>query len=136
MDNTMICRDDRRPEAVREKRGSGLDYLEVGDDRRTLTVILFGEAPDNVGIENVRIDGGRRIRGIQAAEVSLCPPDNPGQDNCLRVVVSKPGDSSTYTLRIVKPGTDEPLQRFDPRYASLDFTFHAGPISALDCHDA
>ena len=51
------------------------------------------------------------------------------------VTVSKVGDFSTYTLRVVDPRTDKPLRGLDPRYAALDFTFHAATESALDCRD-
>jgi len=132
---TLTCQDDRRREAVREKRASGLDYLEVGDDRRVLTVTLFGRVPEGIGPENVRIDGGRRVRDIRVLEVAALPAEGPDSDDGLRVTVSKAGDFSTYTLRVVETNTDKPLRGLDPRYASLDFTFHAATVSALDCRD-
>jgi len=135
MNTTPICQDDRRREAVREKRANGLDYLEVGDDRHVLTVALFGRVPEGIRLGNVRIDGGHRVRDIRALEVVPIPANGPDGDDGLRVTVSRVGDFSTYTLRLVEADTDRPLRGLDPRYTSLDFTFHAAAVSALDCRD-
>jgi hypothetical protein len=138
MDSSEICKDDQRRYAVRHKPGlNGLDYLEVGDDRTRLTVFFLGKAPQQIDAANVRIDGGRRIRGINVVKVEIRRETDPVLDDRMIVRVDKEGDFSTYTLRIVeaengRPG-DIPREDFDPRYAQLNFSFKVDCPSDLDC---
>jgi hypothetical protein len=127
---TLTCKTERRRHEVRRQQHNGLDYLEVGDDQRTLTVYFLGVAPEDLTTENVQITGGRRIRDIQVIEVKTCPQHDPELDNCMVVTVDKPGDFSTYTLCIVNLPEDSP---FDPRYRCLDFSFKAACPTDLDC---
>jgi hypothetical protein len=122
-----------------------MDFLEVSDDQLSLCVHFFGQVPDNVSVHNVRIEGGRRIRGIQAIEVEIDLANDPELDNCLRITLDRFGDFSTYRLCLVEPtptpATAEeagaqayrPLSGLDPRYACLDFSFKVGCPSDLDC---
>jgi len=127
---SLDCRDDRRRRAVRRRDWNGLDYLEVSDDQRTLTVYFLGVAPKGLTAENVRITGGRRIRDIQVVEATTCPPQDEERDNCIVVRVDRPGDFSTYTLCLV----DLPDElRIDPRYRCLDFSFKVACPSDQDC---
>lgn len=132
----MICRDDRRREAVRQKQGlNGLDYVEVteveveGKKRPLLRVYLLGKFQGVVNPENVRIDGGVRVKGLVATHVRLVPGSRKDEDDVLEIRVNQWGDLSTYRLHVVKgdeynrPGT-EPLPGFDPLYAKVDFVFH------------
>jgi hypothetical protein len=144
------CRHERRRHLIRDVRPSlnGIDYVEVGDDGRTLHVYFLnklstpseGGAAVAIERQNVRIDGGARVRGIQVLEVEPCRIDDPERDDCLKVVVDRPGDFSTYTLRLVD--VDEhgrpsgPLGGFDPRYASIAFSFSVTCDSDLDCRQA
>ncbi|GAB4205493.1 MAG: hypothetical protein OHK0022_31650 [Roseiflexaceae bacterium] len=138
MNATQGCNDERRRMAVRRADLNGIDYVEVSDDQRTISVFLLGKAPQDVTVANIRIDGGRRVTGIRVVDLRLCIEDDPDLDDCLRVVVDRPGDFSTYTLRLVnadargRPG-NTPLDGFDPRYARIDFSFKAGCPSDLDC---
>jgi hypothetical protein len=138
-ETTIICPDERRRETVRTKKNfNGLDYLEVSDDQRTLTVYFLGKAPESITKENVRILGGRRITGIQVTDVEIERRDDPELDDCMHVTVDRTGDFSTYRLCIVELDesgllNDRPLRNFDPRYACLDFSFKAGCPSDLDC---
>jgi predicted phage baseplate assembly protein len=139
------CRDkDRRRRDIRahktaagEHDVNGIDYLEVDETQTVLTVYFLGKVPENVTTANVRIDGGRRVR-VQVLDVNACDPEDARADGCLQITVDKPGDFSTYTLRLVqsnsrgRPG-DEPLPGFDRRYAYLDFSFKAGCPTGLDC---
>jgi hypothetical protein len=146
-DSTLTCRDELRRQAVRQHRLNGLDYLEVSDDQRSLCVHFLGPVPTNLTKNNIKIDGGRRIRGIQVTgvEVEIPDQDDPTLDGCLRISVDKYGDFSTYTLAIVetdsttgKTKLDDQGQRqikvgFDQRYAHLPFSFKVGCPSELDC---
>jgi len=120
-----------------ERDVNGIDYVEIDETQTVITVYFLGKVPDAVTKANVRIDGGRRVR-IHVLDVSACNPDDARADGCLQITVEKPGDFSTYTLRLVQsnsrglPG-NEPLPGFDARYAELDFSFKAGCPTDLDC---
>ena len=143
---SAVCRDKdvRRREirnhtdAAGDRDLNGIDYLEVDEKQTTLTVYFLAQVPESITKENVRIDGGRRIRNIRVEWIDRCDPKDLRVDGCLRVHVDRPGDFSTYTLRLVKtnaqgrPG-DESLEGFDPLYAQLDFSFKASCPSDLDC---
>lgn len=130
-ESRLICQDERRRHKVREKEGfNGLDYLEVSDDQRTLTVYFLNKAPQGIGEENVHITGGRRVRDIQVTEVRVCRRERDERDDCMVVRVNKPGDFSTYQLCLV--GLDDETE-IDPRYRCLAFSFKVGCPSDLDC---
>jgi hypothetical protein len=138
-----VCGDERRRQRVRQpgadgRSWNGLDDIEVSDDQRTLTVTFLRKAPPQVEPYNVRIDGGVAVTGIRVVGVRMCRLDDPELDDCMEVVVDRPGDFSTYTLRLVEPGPDgRPgdliLAGFDPRYAQLRFSFKVNCPSVLDC---
>lgn len=126
----LDCLHDRRRHEVRRQHYNGLDYLEVSDDQRTLTVYFLGPAPEGLTRDNVRITGGRRIRDVRVTDLRVCPQVDPELDNCIVVTVDNPGDFSTYTLCLVDLPEDAP---FDPRYRCLDFSFKAACPTDLDC---
>jgi hypothetical protein len=136
----LTCQDDRRRQRVRDQGMNGIDYVEVVDDhdQRELCVHFFGKAPEQMAPANVCIEGGRRVRDIRVTSVNVEHADDPDVDDCLHVVVDKPGDFSTYRLCLValdahgRP-TDKPIDGFDPRYACVDFGFKVGCASDLDC---
>src|SRR5690349_18288507 len=146
MKSSETCRDkDERRQEIRKHTNrdgahdlNGIDYLEVDQKQLRLTVYFIGKTPANISENNIRIDGGTRIRNIRVIRIFKCNPEDPRVDGCLQVQVDRPGDFSTYTLRLVKtdahgrPG-NEPLEDFDPRYAQLDFSFKAGCPTDLDC---
>jgi hypothetical protein len=136
---TLYCRDDReRRRLARDRRLNGLDYLEVGDDQRHLTVFFLEKAPQWLTARHVRIEGGQRVRGIQVLDVKVERSDDPERDDCMTVTVDRPGDFSNYTLCVValdeegKPTGRAPAD-FDPRYTCLCFSFKVGCPSDLDC---
>lgn len=135
----LICRDEKRRNEIRETNLNGLDYLEVmSKDQRSLRVYFLGRAPINIKKENIIIEGGRRIRDIKVTDCELTIQDeHPELNDYVDIIVDPTGDFSVYTLRLVdleggKP-TKKPMKNFDPRYASLDFSFKAGCPSDLDC---
>ena len=134
------CRTERRRGDVRAARLNGVDGVEVADDGRTLTVTFLGKAPEGVGPENIRIEGGRRITGIRALEVSVDREDDPELDDRMHITVDRTGDTSAYRLSIVRsdaygrPGTT-PYPGFDPRYDTAEFSFAVGRPTPLDCRD-
>lgn len=146
--NSAICRSERRREKVRRQPAlCGLDFLEVGpiksfgsqlEDQRLLRVYFLGKITATLDKSNVRIEGGRRIRDIQVVQVKIVPGQHPELDDCMEVTVDRPGDFSTYTLRVVERERDAqgkwiPHSAFDQRYNSIEFTFKADCPSDLDC---
>jgi hypothetical protein len=137
-ETSLICQDERRRQAVRAAENlNGLDFLEVSEDQLTLTVYFLGRAPESIGPENIRIEGGRRVHP-RVIDIRLCRRDDPELDDCLRVMVDRPGDFSTYTLCVVEldergEPTGRPFPGFDRRYACLDFSFKVGCPTDLDC---
>ncbi|MGP3927102.1 putative baseplate assembly protein [Streptomyces sp. 8N616] len=137
----MSSRTKDRRGRIREARLNGVDAVEVSDDGLTLTVTFIGKAPHGLCPENVRIDGGRRITGIEAVEVSVEREEDPELDDRLYVTVDRAGDTSPYTLSVVdtdpygRPGT-EPFPGFDQRYFHAGFTFQPDCPTPFDCTDA
>src|SRR5215470_6752331 len=126
-------RSDRRRELIRaaQREGrnvNGVDEVEVSEDGRTLTVTFLGRAPEGLGPDNVRIDGGRQVTGIQAETVTVEAADDPELDDRMRVTLNQAGDTSAYRLSVVgadpsgRPGT-RPYPGFDQRYYTAKFHF-------------
>ncbi|MFH8773384.1 putative baseplate assembly protein [Streptomyces sp. NPDC017958] len=125
---------------VRAAQLNGVDAVEVGDDGLLLTVTFLGKAPHGLGPENVRIDGGRRITGVTAVDVSVEREEDPELDDRLYVTLDRAGDTSRYRLSLVeadpygRPGT-EPYRGFDQRYHSATFAFRPDCPTPFDCTD-
>jgi hypothetical protein len=133
------CHDSARREEVRRHSGlNGLDYLEVDAAQRTIEVYFLGKAPTDLRRENVRVEGGRRIRDIRVEEVRLIRVPDPGRDDRMVVKVDRWGDSSIYSLRLAaldhegRP-TDAPMPGVDQRFDRLDLDFMADCPSDIDC---
>ncbi|MDN3263991.1 putative baseplate assembly protein [Streptomyces sp. CSDS2] len=126
---------------VRAARLNGIDAVEVSDDGLLLTVTFLGKAPDGLGPENVRVDGGRRVTGLTAVDVSVEREEDPELDDRLHVTLDRAGDTSRYRLSLVeadpygRPGT-ELYHGFDQRYASAEFGFWPDCPSPFDRADA
>jgi predicted phage baseplate assembly protein len=134
----MTCEDERRRAHVRKSEWNGIDGVNVSADQCGLTVLLFGNAPRDIGPDNFRIDGGRTVTGIEVVSVRPCETEDTELHDCLVLTVDRPGDWSTYRLCVVEadprggPGT-KPYPGFDPRYACVDFSFKQQCPSDLDC---
>ncbi|MFD0165166.1 putative baseplate assembly protein [Streptomyces decoyicus] len=132
------CVADGRRGRIRAARLKGIDAVEVADDGVTLTVTFLGKAPHGLCPENIRIDGGRRITGLEALEISVEREEDPELDDRLQVVLDRTGDTSRYRLSVVttdpygRPGT-EPYEGFDQRYYRQEFSFRADCPSPFDC---
>jgi hypothetical protein len=132
------CENQARQIAVRETLGldgnplrNGIDFLEVGADQRTLRVYFIHDLPASPGPvltrDNVRIEGGVRIKGIRVEEVS-------SSGNLLTVVADRSGDFSIYNLRLVtSPTNDAPPGNIDTQLARVPFTFKVDCPSDFDC---
>lgn len=133
----LTCGDERRRQNSRERNLNGIDYIEVGADEVTLCVHLFGDVPEKIDKASVLIEGGRRVRDIKVIDVYPEREDDPALGECLRVIVDKPGDFSTYKLCIVEAMDGKPSRRpredFDPRYSCAEFSFKVNCPTDLDC---
>ncbi len=134
----LTCEDPRRRELARRANCNGIDYLEVSDDQRLLTVYLLDKAPKPPpGKANVVVEGPPGALPVEVEDVTVRCQDAPDRDDCVQVRVDRPGDYSTYTLRLVKARkgrpTRLPFKGFDVRYAQIRFGFKANCPSDLDC---
>jgi hypothetical protein len=135
------CRiDERRRRLFDNPAWNGIDYVDVADDQLTLSVYFFDRAPKDLTAQNIRIDGGRRITGIEAVAIAPAPAGSDEADECLQIELDRYGDFSTYTLRLVETVADpdgstreQPLSGFDVRYARVDFNFKVDCPSDFDC---
>ena len=90
MKTSEICQDKhKRRHRLREHNAGGkvygMDYLDVSDDTRTLTVYFLGKAPKTITKDNVRIEGGRRIRDIAVVDVKVHREKGPERDDYMRI---------------------------------------------------
>lgn len=130
-----FCQNEQRKNKVREhEKYNGIDYLEVADAEQRSLLVRFLK-PDNVGAltaDNVRIEGGERIRNIRVNDVVPDGDDTSGQ--AIVVHVEQAGDFSPYTLRLVQgPGYDAPPEWVDPILCRVDFSFKVACPSEFDC---
>lgn len=118
------CCDGRRREKVLAHATlNGIDFLEVTGKQLELHV-HFLKKPPALTKDNVRIDGGERVR-VEVDTASVV-------SGVLIVKVKQYGDFSMYTLRIVEP-PNTPPGWLDPRLNSIEFSFKADCPSNLDC---
>lgn len=153
------CCDENRHAAVDAHDSlNGIDFLEVLDldapagslRQRTLLVRLLKPVPGGIAVNNVRLEGGERIRGIGVdwVGVASAPPPSPnttqaerdyftelpGADHILLVRTDAAGDFSTYRLILEQGvGSNTPLTNFDPRLSAVDFNFKVECPSEFDC---
>jgi hypothetical protein len=159
----MFCPDDTRKALVRaEGVLNGIDFLEVLDRaappdtpaQQTLLVRCLRPI-GAMTQDNVRVDGGVRITAIQvvwaraasspdlATLLGATEPDLlaligqlPDPDRLLVVRTDRPGDFSTYVLRLSRSSLalDEPPDGFDPLLTATPFAFKIECPSDFDCH--
>jgi hypothetical protein len=126
-----FCRERRRAEAI-AKGLNGIDFVDVADDRQTLSVYFFLAAPKGIGHRFYRVMGGTHVRDLKVVEVQHAGGDDPERENCLKIRVDRKGDYSTYRLEAVDRAGG-PAPGFDPLFASIAFTFGRAPGIAIDC---
>ncbi|MBP1150550.1 putative baseplate assembly protein [Methylocaldum sp. RMAD-M] len=150
------CDERRRNKVAAHPTLNGIDYLEVLDReaplgsprQQTLLVRLFKAVPPGFAAQQVRIEGGERVRGVRVEWVApaSAPPAEatpaeaaffaglPEPDHVLLVRVDRYGDFSPYRLRLVRSALDEtPPQNFDPRLSEVEFSFKVECDSEFDC---
>lgn len=137
----FYCQSERRRQLVREHPSlNGIDYLEVLDldvpdpSRRQRTLMVYFLKPghlDSLTKENVRIEGGKRIQDVAVTNVRV---GTGNESNVLAVEVDKPGDFSTYALRLVETARSaRPPKGFDPILSEIAFSFKVESLGEFDC---
>ncbi len=131
---SITCCNDPRRDAVRRFRGrTGLDFVEVSADQRTLFVYFLGKLPSEFAqdgpelLSHLRLEGGSRITGIRILDVDPHISEDPEVDDWLEVRLDRYGDFSRYSLWLVD------IDGLDPMYASATFSFKVGCPSDMDC---
>lgn len=134
---TISCCNDPRRDAVRRFQGrTGLDFVEVSTDQRTLFVYFLGKLPPEFAQDgpelarHLHIDGGSRVAGIRILDVDPHISEDPEVNDWLEVRLDRYGDSSRYALHL------RDIDGLDPMYASATFSFKVGCPSDLDCAPA
>ena len=133
-----VCLDSHRRVETRATGFNGIDYIEVGEDRRTLTVHLLRRPPESLSIENIVISGGTQNTTLKIKDLRFCYVDDPLDEDDICLTLDRSGDRSTYTLKIVATAKDgsagpAPFPGFDPRYAQQSFHFFADTAMGMDC---
>ena len=100
---TVQCGDPRRLADVRASGLNGIDSVDVSEDQKTLSVLLFGQVPDGLTKANFRLDGGAPVT---VTAVQPCPEQDPDLPGCVQLSVDQPGDFSCYQLSVVTAGPD------------------------------
>jgi hypothetical protein len=134
------CKNEGRRNAIKEQVVpiiNGIDYLEVESGQKKLKVHFFFDLPGSANPippgaqkltrENVRIEGGVRIRDIRVLDVDSI-------DNVLIVKLDSSGDYSTYTLGLTRSQTDLNIpDGFDIQLSRIEFSFKVDCPSEFDC---
>lgn len=141
--NYFCCDERRRTTVAAHATINGIEFLEVVDDpaapdsvrQRTLLVhFVKNLAPNTLTIENIRIEGGDRVRDII---VTAATAGASGDNKILQIEVNKAGDFSTYTLRLVRADDDaRPPENFDAALSVVAFSFKVLCPSDFDCEQA
>ncbi|WP_369166751.1 putative baseplate assembly protein [Streptomyces sp. R28] len=109
----------------RRSRPAGIEDVWAHPDRRTLTVTFFGVLPRHVDRTSFVIEGGQRVVGIRVLRVApergeeegtTEEPGSGAPTQRFRLFLDRPGDDSTYRLRLLGPG-------FHGAHDRADFTF-------------
>jgi hypothetical protein len=105
---------------------SGLDYVDVRGDGRTIVAGFFGVLPGGLSREHFVIEGGEHETGIRVTSIRVAA-DEPESEGVVALRLDRTGDASTYTLRVTGvPGVD-------PLYSALAFTFDRSGKRLTDC---
>lgn len=161
MTRYTCCDELRRNAVAAHATLNGIDYLEVLDNdapdgnlpngsprQRTLLLRLLKAPLPALAKENLRIEGGERVRNIRIVWVAMAdnPPPQvtaaeqtfftalPQADQVLLVRTDNYGDYSPYRLILQRAADDpHPPKNFDPRLAEIAFSFKVECPSDFDC---
>jgi hypothetical protein len=140
MSARYFCCDGLRRTAALASSLNGIDFLEVLDqdalveaDRQRFLMVHFLKDLGSLTLtaDNVRIEGGERVRDIKVLGASAGTGDLA---HVLTVEVDRRGDFSIYALRLLRDTlSGEPPDGIDPRLAAVDFSFKVECPTDFDC---
>lgn len=147
----LYCPEDRRRDELRaadEPKPNAIDWLEVLPSKRALAVHCM-KALDALGPDNVEIEGGVRITGVEVLHAhpadelpaGLLAADDQTRvgeleypERTLVVLTDSSGDYSTYTLRLRSSLlSHDPPENFDRLLCEMPFSFKVDCPSDFDC---
>jgi hypothetical protein len=115
---------------------NGIEFLEVRDDpgqpdedrQRFLEIHFINPLTITLSKEEIRIEGGHRIRNITVKSVGKLGK------NTVVVELDRSGDFSFYTLRLIGDEVNgKPPEGIDPLFSAVDFSFKVNCPSDFDC---
>jgi hypothetical protein len=124
------CARDNRRSRLLASRLNGLDEVEVMDDRRTLLVRFFHDAPEGLTAANLRITGGVAVRHIHILDVVQVSSDDPDVTTLVKATLDRSGDASIYRLHVAG------IDGIDQRYTDAPFVFFPDADDGVDCSGA
>lgn len=132
------CGKERRREQIRLSDLNGIDFLEVGDDPRELTVHFLqpleppaaSAPPAPLTPEDVVVSGSADGQDVAVLDVRT-------DGRRLVVTLAGVGGAVAHELTIITPGTDGGVPAWlDTRLATAAFRFDAGCPTTADCAEA
>jgi hypothetical protein len=124
------CAQDDRRSRLLASQLNGLDEVEVIDDRRTLLVRFFHDAPEGLTAANLRITGGVAVRHIHILNVVRVSSADSEISTLVKATLDRSGDASIYRLH------GGGIDGIDQRYADAPFVFFPDADDGVDCSGA
>lgn len=150
-----LCGTENRRRMVRGKTGkdyiNGIDYLEVVDSQelahnmrqRRLLLFFLNPLTKKLDRDNIRIEGGEPshqitvtniVEGIDGDIEKIWKTSLIEEATVLTLSVERPGDFSTYNLRLIDRGNPyDPPPNFDPLLSEIKFSFKVACPTDMDC---
>jgi predicted phage baseplate assembly protein len=138
--DTNVAMTDRRRE-IKARRHNGLDFVEVDDSRRQLTLMFLGAVPQPIGLANILIEGLVGQPRLEVSEVRRVGGSDPVLRDHLQATLSEPGGNGPYRVSVVEPRPDgrpgrTPLRGLDPRFTGCTIRFNIDepnpPVAAAE----
>jgi len=146
------CSDERRNLVQSHPSLNGIDFIEVSEDQKTMTVQFLKSLKDTftdnsgnadkshyeqLNKSNFLIKGGEKIINVNVSKVIRGPESNPPlTENIILLELPNGGDFSRYTLHIVKDIGDisyERVQGMDLLLSKIEFSFKVNCPDDFDC---
>lgn len=135
----LCCNEHRRTEVKHSGHLNGIDFLEVSQDQRTLTIHFLKPPKGDLEKElaklkqspvNVIITGRGKSRAVLVKKVEF---DN--KNDKLIVSLDAPGDFSLYTLKLLTAGGQH-IPGLDQLMDTVDFSFKVECCPDADCRSS
>lgn len=138
---SYACKDERRRAALmKHAELVGMDYLEVSEDQRRLSIYFVPAdestpdkqaVPEGLGTRHFQITGGVRITDVRVTGVEYEGDESDPVGLVVTVTDGNSGDGvgdfSPYTLRLVG------VPNVDPLFSQVTFSFKAERSGDFDC---